>query len=543
MLSRLYHYLLILFVVSFLCGSLAAATATVDGTVTYLKRIIEEGESFQQAIEGLRIEARESSTGAVLITDYTDSNGGYSLSVNYSASFDLIAISENSGVMVGNDIDYEQLTVSGVYEIMISSAVDESGTFDLEVTDETQAQALNIFHVINGARQQMSDAGYTFASSQQLRINFPNYEWSFFIPQGFIMGVLGATWDSDGYDDGILLHEFGHTAMSAFSRDDSRGGDHYLDGHYDLRLTWSEGCANFISCWLSGKPTIYDNFLNSSAEIDISAPTDDMVGADNEMAVAYVLWQALQEDEDAVIDAIFGMGAILDSETFATMDSFHDVYSGPNLQTHYLDREMSYFEDELESYTSSNPFLVQQPGDFLQENMTFYPDDDLDYFSFKAIKGDEYVIETLNANNGALTMLKLYKNSVSGTPLATNAQREGERTDTTSMIEFNSLESATYIVEISRYHNSSMNYGLAELNIDHDDDETSGYTATAGRYGGYSFSINRTKQGFSISDSDIPSQGSSDEDDNDNSGIQELPSPYGRPDKSKTTAGGGCLLR
>ncbi len=54
--------------------------------------------------------------------------------------------------------------------------------------------------------------------------------------------------DSDEYDDDIVLHEFGHFALWNLSKDDSPGGNHFINGaNQDARLAWSEGWANFFS--------------------------------------------------------------------------------------------------------------------------------------------------------------------------------------------------------------------------------------------------------------------------------------------------------
>jgi hypothetical protein len=56
--------------------------------------------------------------------------------------------------------------------------------------------------------------------------------------------------DTDGWSDGILIHEIGHHVARRFLRDTSVGGIHILgDVEQELQLAWSEGLATAFSCW------------------------------------------------------------------------------------------------------------------------------------------------------------------------------------------------------------------------------------------------------------------------------------------------------
>ncbi len=50
--------------------------------------------------------------------------------------------------------------------------------------------------------------------------------------------------DSDEYDAHVITHEFGHYLQSAFSRDDSPGGNHSRGDMLDMRVAFSEGFSN-----------------------------------------------------------------------------------------------------------------------------------------------------------------------------------------------------------------------------------------------------------------------------------------------------------
>lgn len=61
--------------------------------------------------------------------------------------------------------------------------------------------------------------------------------------------ILGSQSDPDEFDDDVILHEFGHFVESNLGRNDSIGGQHSPTSALDLRLSWSEGYANFFSSW------------------------------------------------------------------------------------------------------------------------------------------------------------------------------------------------------------------------------------------------------------------------------------------------------
>jgi hypothetical protein len=50
--------------------------------------------------------------------------------------------------------------------------------------------------------------------------------------------------DTDEYDRHVVAHEFGHYLQSAFSRDDSVGGNHRAGERLDMRVAFSEGWGN-----------------------------------------------------------------------------------------------------------------------------------------------------------------------------------------------------------------------------------------------------------------------------------------------------------
>lgn len=77
---------------------------------------------------------------------------------------------------------------------------------------------------------------------------------------GHILFLLGQeNVDTDEYDSHVVAHEWGHYFQSAFSRDDSLGGDHSQRDKLDMRVAFSEGWGNAWSGMALGSPIYADS--------------------------------------------------------------------------------------------------------------------------------------------------------------------------------------------------------------------------------------------------------------------------------------------
>ncbi len=77
---------------------------------------------------------------------------------------------------------------------------------------------------------------------------------------GHVLFLLGQeNVDTDEYDSHVVAHEWGHYFQSAFSRDDSIGGNHTLGDKLDMRVAFSEGWGNAWSGMALGSPIYADS--------------------------------------------------------------------------------------------------------------------------------------------------------------------------------------------------------------------------------------------------------------------------------------------
>jgi len=70
--------------------------------------------------------------------------------------------------------------------------------------------------------------------------------------------LLGSSSDDDGYDDAVILHEFGHYVEAVYGGTDSPGGSHNGSA-VDPRLGWSEGWATYFSSSARGNRFYMDS--------------------------------------------------------------------------------------------------------------------------------------------------------------------------------------------------------------------------------------------------------------------------------------------
>lgn len=80
--------------------------------------------------------------------------------------------------------------------------------------------------------------------------------------------ILGqANVDTDEYDASVIAHEWGHYYQSAFSRDESMGGQHGGgDDRLDRRIAFSEGWGNALSGIVLGASVYADSFDSSQSD-------------------------------------------------------------------------------------------------------------------------------------------------------------------------------------------------------------------------------------------------------------------------------------
>lgn len=128
---------------------------------------------------------------------------------------------------------------------------------------------------------------------------------SHFDPEGPAPGlyILGkADVDTDEYDTGVLVHEWGHYFEGRISRSDSMGGPHGEGDKLDMRLAWGEGWGNGLAGIVRNDPIYVDTSGSKQQDsffLDVSAPPVPPNDAAwyNETAIQYFIYQLAQQPD------------------------------------------------------------------------------------------------------------------------------------------------------------------------------------------------------------------------------------------------------
>ncbi len=314
--------------------------------------------------------------------------------------------------------------------------------------------------------------------------------------------------DTGGYDDTVLLHEYGHFAVFNYSASDNPALAHSLaDCNQDPRMAWDEGQASYFSGAvrrLSGihHPNLYVRTDGGAGPghlvvwFDMETESQFSCSGDlSEVSVFTALWDitdsAATDDltpgvDDTPIDTL----ALADTEhwqvmtnglpgsTYITAEDYWDKWFASPISNGFFTEMRSIFADGVEirfypdayepNETQAAAKAVPADGSSIPLTLFVDPDGDrsgggtadVDWLSFSATTGWSYTIETTNLLSGCDTILTLY--NAGATQLATNDDRTGG--DLSSLINWTPTTTATYYVEVTR-KGSNIQYGSYDLRI------------------------------------------------------------------------------
>jgi hypothetical protein len=263
---------------------------------------------------GARVELVSTPVEKVVGTTFTDGKGAYQIPWNLPSASNVyvrVAAVSNHVEIHNNQNDVHDLRA---VPFPVSN---RDVQLDLLAKDsENRAGAFNILETIRLADE--------FLQKAEPAIKFPpikvswtpgNNPGTFFTHrdnQAFINGDRNV--DSDEFDDGVIIHEYGHFVMAVFARDDSPGGSHGQGDVLDPRLAWSEGWANFFSCAVLNDSRYVDTGRRNGNEValvtfDLDASAQ---GAKNdywnEDAVGTTLWHIFDNRPPRPGDRHLGLG-------------------------------------------------------------------------------------------------------------------------------------------------------------------------------------------------------------------------------------------
>lgn len=285
------------------------------------------GATTARPIRGATVQVLAASGGAVLASGTTSASGGYTLDIATAQPVIVRVRAElrRSGA-TGGQYDYRVLdnTNGNALYVLDSPAftpASSAETRNLRAasgwggSSYTTARAAAPFAILDVAWQttQKVLTASPNASFAALRMfwsvnNRPVFGnpalgeigTSFYQLNGghtlYLLGAAGT--DTDEYDAHVVAHEWGHYFQSAFSRDDSIGGNHGLSDRLDMRVAFSEGWGNAWSGMALADPRYADSLGPGQAQgfvIDVSDAPAGNRGWYSEGSVQYLLWNFHQD--------------------------------------------------------------------------------------------------------------------------------------------------------------------------------------------------------------------------------------------------------
>jgi hypothetical protein len=426
------------------------------------------------------------SPGTVIASGVTDDSGGYAADLNISGSVVLFlrVYARRRDATSGISSAIETMVLNNdpapaVYTAA-STPAGVSATAPLTLNMTIPAASSGPFNIFDVS---VLNQQFLFTLSGNLTPPLLGIYWSAGSDDGTYydratdtIHVRGTTDDPDEFDDDIILHEMGHYVLDNSSRSDSPGGSHSLDGHYDIRLTWSEGWASFWSSvvrqWANTNVApagrypdfvwLIDSFATDvgAFRIDLPSYPATSYGADNEVSISSVLWDIAALPADGGVLGL-GMAGIWNVITTRmppraqlSFEDFFDEWNAAGyapLATILDSRTILYKTDGYEPNDSSSAATLvgALPATFAR--LTFFksgpnPVGDENWFRLTLTAGVSYTIQTTNLGDGADTYLRLYSNPA-GTPVAEN----DDNVDSESLIQYTPTTGGTYYIKVAPY--------------------------------------------------------------------------------------------
>lgn len=122
--------------------------------------------------------------------------------------------------------------------------------------------------------------------------------------------------DTEEYDRGVILHEWGHYVEDAFFRSDSVGGPHTLGDRLDMRVAFGEGFASAFAAMILGDGIIRDT-LGPQQRFGFTIDVEDVSGLNSgwysEESIQGILYDLFDTTQDTPEDQLaIGFGPMYD---------------------------------------------------------------------------------------------------------------------------------------------------------------------------------------------------------------------------------------
>lgn len=252
----------------------------VKGTATYGKRAAT-AQGLAAAVQTPVPNASCSvvdEAGNVLGSGYTREDGSYTVTYQPKAGAQVhvtVATLADPAVNLPLHVNGK----SGVFGYADASfSAQPSVTRNVVVSDGVSSQAFNVFTTALLAFKHLQELAPRSYPVLQYVI-YPGSPGSYYQSSTNTISLLLNGNDSDGFDDAVIDHEFGHYAQYQIAMPRSEGGEH-TGAPADPLLAWSEGFASYYSSSARNDSLYIDTYANPSAPGGTSAFVFDLASND-----------------------------------------------------------------------------------------------------------------------------------------------------------------------------------------------------------------------------------------------------------------------
>ncbi len=283
------------------------------------------GAITQKVARGVSVTVVADQGNTVLATGRTGDDGSYSLNYDTTAGAMVHVLAATTSTLPSRPVKVVKSGGSIHGAASASFAAAASVQMDILATNASHlGPAFNIFDqfitAIDAVRVRMGVTG----TLQPIKAFWQDGTTDGTYFNGDIH-LLGAPDDDDGYDDAVMLHEFGHYVEARYGGTDSPGGGHN-GSPTDPRLGWSEGWATYFQAAVRNHHFYMDSNAGGGfgqdleAEVTKAQAAGAMTQNTSENMIAEILWD-------------FGDGPAGDDDARAGGDRHEDVMK---VQTAYL---------------------------------------------------------------------------------------------------------------------------------------------------------------------------------------------------------------
>lgn len=448
----------------------AVILESVGGQIRYQDRVYNDsgfitGNTPYKAVRSVVVDLIDADTSEIVATTQTNAAGNYQFENINAGRYQLHVVART---ITENDETISVFSTDGtLYAIAVDVEFDEeSVTANADMTISSRTAA--IFNMLD-----VMLSGYEFFDAMApdyLLLNDLNLYWRYGSSEGsytcfetgagcdhgpgiYVLSDPYQSADTDEFDDDVLWHEFAHHIERSLNLTDSPGGYHTLSNMaLDLRLSWSEGFASYVTTavknWLSSNNPGHlstPGYLSNGYYIDnresyprVSIDFENLSSgykyATNEAAIAHAVGKvAYYSGHDAVWDAV--LSNMLTNSTADTLEAFWDSlnYSQPSpvelaqWESVISARSIEYIsdafeaDDQLADATNYDCTITTQTLPYVcvdgeQHSLYVSPQvSDDDYLAITVTSGQSYQIHTHDLRNGADTVISLWDST--GQPL------------------------------------------------------------------------------------------------------------------------------